>query len=149
MKKSVLILLFFIVFSAFAKEKNEAVLKLNNTQIVSLGNDTSKMIINEQGDTIYLVKRKFTAILLTVLTGPLGGHRLYLGTKPIVPVVYAVTLGGGLLVIPILDLFAIIFTKDLSKFENNDKVLMWINGEEDEDFDEEWLLEVPYNSSVE
>ena len=144
MVKFLFISLLFLSISVFA-ERNFVVRNFNKGIISSVDNsvnyknyrDTSKMIINEQGDTIYLVKRKFTAILLTILTGPLGGHRLYLGTKPIVPVVYAVTLGGGLLVIPILDLFAIIFTKDLSKFENNDKVLMWINGEEDEDFDEE------------
>ncbi len=133
MKKIFLILFLFIVFFSFAKESNSLVLEQNITKNISLGNDTSKIIINEQGDTIYLVKRKFTAILLTILTGPLGGHRLYLGTKPIVPIMYAVTLGGGLLVIPILDLFAIIFTKDLSKFENNDKVLMWIEGEDIDD----------------
>ena len=137
MKKSFLILFLFIVFYSFSNENNMLVIKQNITENISLGTDTSKIVINEQGDTIYLVKRKFTAILLAVLTGPLGGHRLYLGTKPIVPVVYAVTLGGGLLVIPIMDIFAIIFTKDLSKFENNDKVLMWINGVEDEDFDDE------------
>ena len=134
MKKLFLILFLFIVFFSFAKESNSLVLEQNITKNISLGNDTSKIIINEQGDTIYLVKRKFTAILLTILTGPLGGHRLYLGTKPIVPIMYAVTLGGSFLVIPIIDLFTIIFTKDLSKFENNDKVLMWIEGE---DIDEE------------
>lgn len=133
MKKLFLILFLFIVFFSFAKESNSLVLEQNITKNISLGNDTSKIIINEQGDTIYLVKRKFTAILLTILTGPLGGHRLYLGTKPIVPIMYAVTLGGGFLVIPIIDLFTIIFTKDLSKFENNDKVLMWIEGEDIDD----------------
>ena len=99
-----------------------------------LYNDTNKFIINEKGDTIYIKKRKITAIMLALLTGPIGGHRLYLGTKPIVPVVYAVTLGGGFLVIPIMDIITIIFTKDLSKFENNDQVIMWINGDNSEEF---------------
>lgn len=133
MKNSFLILLLFIVLFSHGKENNARVLQQCDVSNISFGNDTSKTLIND-GDTVYLVKRKSTAILLTLLTGPLGGHRLYLGTKPIVPVVYAVTLGGGLLVIPILDLVAIIFTKDLSKFENNDKILMWIDGEENDDF---------------
>jgi len=143
MKESIFILLIILSISVFA-EMTYAVSDLNKNIISSVDSsinyknfsDTSKYVIDEKGDTIYLKKRKFTAILLTILTGPLGGHRLYLGTKPIVPVVYAVTLGGGLLVIPIIDLFTIIFTKDLSKYEENDKVLMWINGEEDDDFDE-------------
>jgi len=144
MKKLFFILLIILSFSVFA-ERTFVEVDLNKGIISSVDNsinyknfsDTSKYVIDEKGDTIFLKKRKFTAILLTILTGPLGGHRLYLGTKPIVPVVYAVTLGGGLLVIPIMDLFTIIFTRDLSKYEDNDKVLMWINGEEDDDFDEE------------
>ena len=95
--------------------------------------DTNTVIIDENGDPIVFKKRKFTAIALALLTGPIGGHRLYLGTKPIVPVVYAVTLGGGFLIIPIMDIITIIFTKDLSKFENNDQILMWINGDNNED----------------
>jgi hypothetical protein len=138
MNKSFLIL---ILFSFFLLNRTEAgviilnkSIKLNTRHYYS---DTSKIIINEHGDTIFLKKRKFTAIILTLLTGPIGGHRLYLGTKPIVPIVYAVTLGGGFLVIPIMDLFTIIFTKDLNKFENNDKVLMWINGESDDFFEDD------------
>jgi len=145
MNKLFAILLIVLGFSVFAKTpKFVNILNKEDISLLTIENanyknfsDTSKYIIDEKGDTIYLVKRKFTAILLTILTGPLGGHRLYLGTKPIVPVVYAVTLGGGLLVIPIMDLFTIIFTKNLSKYENNDKVLMWINGIDDLEFDEE------------
>lgn len=70
-------------------------------------------------------KDKATTIVLTLLTGPLGGHRLYLGTKPIVPVVYACTLGGGIGVLPFIDLVVICFSKDISRFENNDKIFMW------------------------
>lgn len=70
-------------------------------------------------------KNKATAIVLTLLTGPLGGHRLYLGTKPIVPIVYVCTLGGGVGILPFIDLIVICFSKDISRFENNDKIIMW------------------------
>ena len=70
-------------------------------------------------------KNKATAIVLTLLTGPLGGHRLYLGTKPIVPIVYTLTLGGGVGILPFIDLIVICFSKDISRFENNDKIFMW------------------------
>src|ERR1700740_3054167 len=35
--------------------------------------------------------------------GILGLHRIYLGTKPYVPVIYILTLGGGLFILPIID----------------------------------------------
>ncbi len=71
-------------------------------------------------------KQKFATIVIILLTGPLGGHRLYLGTKPVVPVVYAVTLGGGIGILPIIDLFAIAFTKDISRYIDNERVIMWL-----------------------
>jgi len=52
-------------------------------------------------------------------------HRLYLGTHPRVPVIYTLTLGGGLGVLPIIDIIAIATTKDLDRFIQNDKVIMW------------------------
>lgn len=71
-------------------------------------------------------KDKVSTVCIILLTGPLGGHRLYLGTKPIVPVVYAVTLGGGIGILPVIDMFVVIFTKDLNRYIDNDKIIMWI-----------------------
>ncbi len=89
-------------------EKPES--RINISELLA-ANDTSK-------------RNKFTLVIVTLLTGPLGGHRLYLGTKPIVPIVYACTLGcAGIL--PFIDLIVICFSKDISRFENNDKIIMW------------------------
>ncbi|MBI5217912.1 MAG: TM2 domain-containing protein [Bacteroidia bacterium] len=71
-------------------------------------------------------KNKFTTIVVILLTGPLGGHRLYLGTSPVVPVVYAITLGGGIGILPVIDLIVIATTKDINRYINNDKVIMWV-----------------------
>lgn len=61
---------------------------------------------------------------LAVLLGPFGAHRLYLGTTPKVAVVYGITFGGfGLL--PLLDLGHLLFSKDLDRYRNNDRVFMW------------------------
>lgn len=68
------------------------------------------------------------AIVLDILLGPFGGHRLYLGTKPHVPVVYTLTLGGGLGILPLIDLFHLAFTKDLDVYRNNGKIFMWSQG---------------------
>lgn len=68
---------------------------------------------------------RVNAILLAIALGPFGVHRLYLGTHPRVPVIYTLTLGGGLGVLPIIDIITIATTKDLDRFINNDKVIMW------------------------
>ena len=68
---------------------------------------------------------RLTAALLTLLAGPFGMHRLYLGTEVNVPVIYTCTLGGGLGILPIIDLFVILFSKDLEAFYNNSRVIMW------------------------
>lgn len=70
-------------------------------------------------------RTKGKAILMAVLTGPLGGHRLYLGTKPYVPIIYALTLGGGFGLLPTVDIVVIILSKDLTQYYNNPKVIMW------------------------
>ncbi len=70
-------------------------------------------------------RTKGKAILMAVLTGPLGGHRLYLGTKPYVPIVYALTLGGGLGLLPAVDIVVIILTNDLTQYYNNPQIMMW------------------------
>lgn len=72
------------------------------------------------------IKKRLTAAVLTIALGPLGVHRLYLGCPPVVPAVYVATLGGCLGLVPLIDLFAILFTKDLSRYENNPKIFMWM-----------------------
>ena len=74
----------------------------------------------------YQAARKIKAVIITILTGPLGGHRIYLGTKPVIPVIYALTLGGGI-VVTVIDLFHLIFTGDISKYEKNNRFFMWLN----------------------
>ncbi len=79
----------------------------------------STIIPNNKGRT------KGKAILMAILTGPIGGHRLYLGTKPYIPIVYALTLGGGLGFLPAIDIIVILFTKDLNKYYDNPQIMMW------------------------
>jgi hypothetical protein len=69
---------------------------------------------------------RVVASVLCIAVGPFGGHRLYLGTDEKVPVAYTLTLGGGLGILPIIDLGHIIFSKDLSKYRGNKKVIMWL-----------------------
>ncbi|MCD6366642.1 MAG: TM2 domain-containing protein [Bacteroidales bacterium] len=80
--------------------------------------------------TVKITKpHKITAIILALLTGPLGGHRVYLGTSTQVPLIYTATLGGfGTLVVA--DIIIILVSKDLSEFQNNDKIFMWISSKQ-------------------
>ncbi len=57
--------------------------------------------------------------------GFVGAHRVILGTKPWVPVVYVATFGGCFGILPMIDFFVIVFDKDIEKFENNPNVFMW------------------------
>ena len=61
---------------------------------------------------------------LALTLGPFGAHRLYLGTTPKVPLLYGLTFGGfGVLVL--IDLGHILFTRDLSAYQDSRQVLMW------------------------
>ena len=70
-----------------------------------------------------------TALAFPIPGGILGAHRIYLGTKPYVPLVYVATLGGGLLILPFIDFCVLLLGKDISRFENNPHVFMWIDNE--------------------
>lgn len=67
---------------------------------------------------------------LAVLLGPFAAHRLYLGTTPKVAVIYGVTF-GGFGVLALVDLGHLLFTKDLERYRNSDRVFMWSREEEE------------------
>ncbi len=69
--------------------------------------------------------KKITAAVLTITLGMLGVHRLYLGTKPWVPAVYLFTFGGCFFILPFINLVVILFSEDMSRFEDNGRLFMW------------------------
>ena len=70
---------------------------------------------------------KITAAILALTLGMLGAHRLFLGSKPWVPLFYVLTVGGVFFIIPLIDFLAIVTEKNTSKFYNNNTILMWLN----------------------
>lgn len=128
--KYVLVIFFSILlyYCAFAKHSNfslEAEGVNVEQAMMELG------ISNQELDSMLARKSenpRTMSIVLDLLLGPFGGHRLYLGTSAHVPVIYTVTLGGGLGILPIIDLFHLIFTKDLDVYRNNDRIFMWSKG---------------------
>ncbi len=73
-------------------------------------------------------KKKLVAALLAFPfpLGFMGAHRVMLGTKPWVPIVYAATFGGCFGIIPMIDFLVIVCSKDTEQYENNPNVFMWI-----------------------
>jgi TM2 domain-containing membrane protein YozV len=70
--------------------------------------------------------KKLMALAINLSLGMLGAHRLYLGTKPHVPVFYLLTFGGVFFILPIIDFFVLTFSKDITPYLNNDKIIMWL-----------------------
>lgn len=58
--------------------------------------------------------------------GMVGLHRIYLGTKPHVPVAYIASLGGVFGILPLIDFCAITFGKNFDTYRDNGKVFMWV-----------------------
>lgn len=60
--------------------------------------------------------------------GIVGLHRIYLGTKPYVPVAYVASLGGVFGILPFIDFCAIVFDrKNFENYKDNGQVFMWLN----------------------
>ncbi len=58
--------------------------------------------------------------------GIVGLHRIYLVCAPHIPVVYIASLGGAFGILPLIDFFVLLKEEDISKFNNSDKVFMWV-----------------------
>jgi hypothetical protein len=94
----------------------------NDTIIYVIEIDSTELV----SDTNLIIqKSKLEAIACWILGVGVGLHRIYLGSKPILPVFYALTLGGVMGIIPIIDLIVIISTKDIRKYVKNNQILMW------------------------
>ena len=126
------LMLSFSLHASAQDQSDRLALKFNAAAIHEI-NAPSDVVLNERIQLWALRKvaekpnrnHRINAILLAIALGPFGVHRLYLGTHPRVPVIYTLTLGGGLGVLPIIDIIAIATTKDLDRFIQNDKVIMW------------------------
>ena len=69
------------------------------------------------------IKRRWVGAVLCLFLGVFGVHRLYFGTNEKVPIFYTLTL-GGFLILPLIDLFLILFKKNKEDLED-DKMIFW------------------------
>jgi TM2 domain-containing membrane protein YozV len=58
--------------------------------------------------------------------GFFGAHRIMLGTKPWVPIVYVATFGGCFGLLPLVDFCVLMLSDNVEQYENNPNVFMWI-----------------------
>lgn len=124
---TILILLLLTMLSASAQKNFNAFELSGEDKIQILISETDSIRQTEISTQRLSLKKKLTASVLIILTGPLGGHRLFLGTHPVVPVFYAVTLGGGFGVLPLIDLITLWFGKNKEHLLNNKRIFMWVD----------------------
>lgn len=75
-------------------------------------------------------KKAIAAVLAFPLPfGVIGLHRIYLGTKPYVPLVYIGTIGGAFGILPFIDFCVILLDKDTDHYKENSHIFMWIENQ--------------------
>lgn len=139
MKLSITLLFFLFSTTLFSNNVvvNLATKELNDSVIIVQNEACAEFLIvetNKPNPVFTLFKKKqrlnkkITAATLAFPFpfGIVGLHRIYLGTKPYVPVAYIGTVGGVFGILPLIDFCKITFDKDLQQYQNNGKVFMWI-----------------------
>ncbi|MFZ6053166.1 NINE protein [Halocola ammonii] len=133
MKKLILILTILTACSALraqqAKTNLSSFIELPQLSEVEL-NGAQKLALKLLEKESVQENPRLVSILLTLALGPFGAHRIYLGTDVKVPVFYTLTLGGGLGILPVIDLLHLVFTKDISVYYNNPRIFMWSGNKE-------------------
>ncbi len=129
-----LLVIFCIITSTlFAKNKLATVYYLDSTSTIIYSEQIS--VDGKKPNPIFQLFRKKQKlnkqITSAVLAFPfpfgiVGLHRIYLGTKPHVPVVYVASLGGVFGILPLIDFCFITFGKKFDTYRDNGKVFMWV-----------------------
>jgi TM2 domain-containing membrane protein YozV len=77
-------------------------------------------------DAVFHKKHRLIAALLAFPLGVFGLHRIYMGTRSIVPFIYIVTFGGVFGVLPFIDFVLILLNKDIHlTYTSNYHIFMW------------------------
>ena len=133
MKYKLFVVFYFMISALFAKSKLVTIYYLDSASTIIY---SEKISLNEKkpNPIFQLFKKKqrlnkrITAAVLAFPFpfGIVGLHRIYLGTKPHVPVVYIASLGGVFGLLPFIDFCAITFGKNFDQYRDNGNVFMWV-----------------------
>jgi TM2 domain-containing membrane protein YozV len=133
MRLKLLVIFCIITSTLFAKNKLATVYYLDSTSTIIYSEKIS--VDGKKPNPIFQLFRKKQKlnkqITSAVLAFPfpfgiVGLHRIYLGTKPHVPVVYVASLGGVFGILPLIDFCFITFGKKFDTYRDNGKVFMWV-----------------------
>ena len=133
MKCTLSLIWFFFVSVLSAKSELTTVYFLDSSQTVIYSQTI--MVNSDKPNPVFQLFRKkqklnkrITAAVLAFPFpfGMVGLHRIYLGTKPYVPIAYIGSLGGVFGILPLIDFLAITCGKDFTQYKENGKVFMWI-----------------------
>jgi len=103
------------------KKAEQAKIKRDSTKLAQA--DTIKLNPNGAG---FHKKHRLVAALLAFPLGVFGLHRMYLHSSWKVPIIYIVTLGGGLGVLPFIDFVLILLNRDIHlNYTSNSHLFMW------------------------
>ena len=138
-KKLLFIFTFSFVCSLFVSAeslKNIDRIEFSKTISIETGDTLFLIVDNVIADSIYKKadskkeknKKKIISAFFAFPfpLGFMGAHRVMLGTKPWVPLVYVATFGGCFGVLPLIDFFVLTFSKNIEKYENNPNIFMWL-----------------------
>ncbi len=106
---------------------SDSVIVITSDTLVSKKLEKNSAFISVDGKENQRKKKIISALMAFPFPfGFMGAHRVMLGCKPWVPVVYVATFGGCFGLLPLIDFCVIVFTKDITQYENNSNIFMWI-----------------------
>lgn len=132
-KLKLLVICCFIASTIVAKSRPMTIYYIDSTSTVM--SSANIVVDDKKPNPVFQLFRKkqrlnkrITAAVLAFPFpfGIVGLHRIYLGTKPYVPVAYIASLGGGFGILPLIDFFVITFDKNFDHYRDNGKVFMWV-----------------------
>ncbi|MCX8080118.1 MAG: TM2 domain-containing protein [Bacteroidia bacterium] len=139
MIKKIIILIFVLYGGIFLKSMENAEFEL--VCIDTIVTEPSVYEIKEHllkpHPLRFLLKKKITrhqrfvaaALAFPFPFGIVGLHRIYMGTRPHVPVLYIATFGGAFGVLPFIDFCILMLDKKAERYFNNPRLFMWIEPE--------------------
>lgn len=142
-----LLMLMFVAFSTASAKSSclffeedsvstcELEIQAGDSILNSIATDTLVLLLNQKegmlastlpSEDLKKKKRVCAFFAFPFPFGFVGAHRVMLGTKPWIPVVYVATFGGCFGLLPLIDFIVILKAKDVEQYENNPNLFMWI-----------------------
>ncbi len=138
--------IFFLYLFFFSFKSHALTIELLNTDNIACSEEFIEIeykLANENTSNFkphplrFLYKKNISSrqrIVAAVLAFPfpfgiIGLHRIYMGTKPHIPVIYIATFGGAFGVLPFIDFCILVLDKKPERYFNNPRLFMWIDPE--------------------